>query len=759
MKKGVLKEALYLAVATALLTIILVVTMDLTNVNLQSPFEYNGDVVGVLSEIKNLTLGNGLYFNPNLAAPFGSNQSLTVKCNLLHYVFIRIIALFTNDAALILNSFYLLTFFLVMWASYIAFRCIGIKQWIATVISIIYSCLPYHFFRYEQHIFLAAYYTIPMVCISLYWFWKGELCKTKQTQVDRKRIGQENSYFEKKKLCISLVSVFLLGLADLYYSAFYMIILLFSMIILTLDKHDIKYVILSIFHYCALFVGLLICLLPLIFNYFKYESGDSRLGERTLDELSYYSLNIIQMLLPNQNHRISFLRSIRSEFDSYFQVTENSMSSLGIILAIGLIICFVNLFALNRNNKLSIDMKGISRINVFLILLSVNGGFSFFIGLFLTASIRCYNRTIVYIAFFSAMAIALYVQSGWNNISKRIRKQGLEKVLRTVVACVLILICVVDQIPKDVATGSYYSPEQGSYLTTIEDVESDYYRDLSFVQKIESFYEDDTKIFQYPIVTNYNSNQWPNNETGAYNSMRPYLHSTGKTSWSYGASVGDKTDYWLRMLQEEDLQEQLRVMVVFGFEGIYIDSDGYEDDELENLLQSIVKITGTSYISTEDNALYFFDIQEYAKMLRKELEENGELEIIKNRYMVYFEMSDGFYGTETSEEDTWNWSVNDSEILIYNLYDEEITITINFEMKALLDDEQDINLTINGENFVYTVSSVRQSYELSITLKSGINYLNFSSNIPNTVLETDSRELCFCVFNFGIGSASYESGN
>ena len=135
------REIVSYGIAFIVLTIILFFTMDIYNLNLRSPFEYSGDVVGVFSEIKNLTFGNSLYYNPNLAAPFGSNQALTMKGYLMHYVFIHLLSFFTKDAGLILNIFYIGTFFLILTTSYISFRCLKINSFIAAFMSIVYHII------------------------------------------------------------------------------------------------------------------------------------------------------------------------------------------------------------------------------------------------------------------------------------------------------------------------------------------------------------------------------------------------------------------------------------------------------------------------------------------------------------------------------------------------------------------------------------------------------------------------------------------
>lgn len=740
------REIVSYGIAFIVLTIILFFTMDIYNLNLRSPFEYSGDVVGVFSEIKNLTFGNSLYYNPNLAAPFGSNQALTMKGYLMHYVFIHLLSFFTKDAGLILNIFYIGTFFLILTTSYISFRCLKINSFIAAFMSVVYSCLPYHFFRYEQHIYLGAYYTVPLVCVSLFWLWNDDLQKKEYINIKKISIKQTLNSVCSKKMLISLVFMFVMGITDFYYSAFLMILLVFVSICVAINKKQIRQLFFGFLHLVVLFLAVGVCLLPLVVNYINYGNYDSHFSNRTVGEFIYYSLNITQLLLPIQNHRIDFLSKLRQNYDSLFLVTENSMSSLGIILSIGLIISLVFVFCKINMPYIGSKIKILGKLNLFLILLSISGGFSFFIGMFLTASVRCYNRTVVFIAFFSAISISIILEIFIKKICKD--KVLIKKILTISMLVLGVVICVIDQIPRNVNNGSYYNPETGKYQTTIQNVESEYYRDRQFVQQIESMYEKEVKIFQYPIVTNYYSNIWPNGNIGAYDSMRPYLHSTGKSSWSYGAIVGDKTDFWLRNMEKRDIDEQLKIMSLFGFEGIYIDSDGYDSNELENLLKSIKKITKSNYITTVDQNLYFFDISDYAEKVNK----NDKNQLLKKEYMIYYEFSDGFYPQEYSVDEIrhWNWSINESKLIINNLYDEDIEVTIKFNINTLEENINGITLRINDFEETVDVNSKGRICEINTVLKPGNNRLNFYTDLENKKIPTDDRELCFCVENLEI---------
>ena len=580
----------------------------------------------------------------------------------------------------------------------------------------------------------------------MFWLWNNDLQKKEYINIKKISIKQTLNSVCSKKMLISLVFMFAMGITDFYYSAFLMILLVFVSICVAINKKQIRQLFFGFLHLVVLFLAVGMCLLPLMVNYINYGNYDSHFSNRTVGEFIYYSLNITQLLLPIQNHRIDFLSRLRQNYDSLFLVTENSMSSLGVILSIGLVISLIFVFCKINRSYVSSKIKILGKLNLFLILLSISGGFSFFIGMFLTASVRCYNRTVVFIAFFSAISASIVLEIF---VKKKSKNNFLTKKILAISMFVLgVVICVVDQIPQNVNNGSYYNPETGKYQTTIQNVESEYYRDRQFVQQIESMYEKEVKIFQYPIVTNYYSNIWPNGNIGAYDSMRPYLHSSGKSSWSYGAIVGDKTDFWLRNMEKRDIDEQLKIMSLFGFEGIYIDSDGYDSDELENLLKRIKKITKSNYITTDDQNLYFFNISDYAKKVNKD----DKNQLLKKEYMIYYEFSDGFYPKEYSDDElrNWNWSINESKLIINNLYDEDIKVAIKFKINTLEEKFTGITLTINDFKETVDVNFKGRTCEINTILKPGNNSLNFFTDLENKKISTDDRELCFCVENLKV---------
>ena len=72
------------------------------------------------------------------------------------------IGLFSSDAAVVVNVFFLLTFPLVGLAAYLVLRRLTLSRPVAIVCSILYTLLPYHFARGEVHLLLSAYYVVPL---------------------------------------------------------------------------------------------------------------------------------------------------------------------------------------------------------------------------------------------------------------------------------------------------------------------------------------------------------------------------------------------------------------------------------------------------------------------------------------------------------------------------------------------------------------------------------------------------------------------
>lgn len=101
--------------------------------------------------------------NSSLGAPFGQQLfDFPQGADNLNLLIIRGLALLTSSPALVVNLFFLLTFPMTSLSAHVALRRLGIGAPAAAVPSVLFSLLPYHFFRGESHLLLSAYYAVPL---------------------------------------------------------------------------------------------------------------------------------------------------------------------------------------------------------------------------------------------------------------------------------------------------------------------------------------------------------------------------------------------------------------------------------------------------------------------------------------------------------------------------------------------------------------------------------------------------------------------
>src|SRR6267142_78555 len=104
----------------------------------------------------------------------------------LHFLLIKLFTLFSSDYALIFNFYFLLTFPLTTISSLYVFRHFNISYLLAVMGSLLYTSLPYHFFRNQHHLVLAGYYIVPLMVMVILWVFSGKLAPS---QGDDKKRG------------------------------------------------------------------------------------------------------------------------------------------------------------------------------------------------------------------------------------------------------------------------------------------------------------------------------------------------------------------------------------------------------------------------------------------------------------------------------------------------------------------------------------------------------------------------------------------
>lgn len=583
-----IKQTLIIYSITIILSIlILSFVMELWRADFGIPFSYTGDALLGSITIKGM-MENGWYLHNNfVGAPFGLDMYDFPVADSFTLVPMKIISLFSSNYATVLNLFYLFTFPLTALTAVFVFRCFKVSNPIAIVFALLYSFLPYHFFRGQPHLSLAAYYIVPLITMLVLWIWSDKPIffsyndKTNKFKIDILNL----------KSILSIIVSVILGTTYIYYAFFACFFIIISGIASVSNRtyRRNKYKLFSALVLILLISGsVFFNILPTII--YKYQNGaNPEVGYRSPIEAEYYGLKIIHLLLPVSGHRVDFINELKNKYNSlnYPLQNENTAATLGFIGSLGfLALLLVFYIGFNDNNFYSSLYKRLAVLNLSAVLLATIGGFGSLFAFLISPQIRAYNRICIFIAFFSLFAAALFLEA----YRQKYVRTNQQKYILCFFLILFLSIGIFDQTTKN------FVP---NYAATKED----FLTDELFVSTIEKTVPENSMIFQLPYMRFPESS--PVNNLEDYQLFRGYLHSNN-LRWSYGAMAG-RNGNWQKKVSEMPIDDFLTTISKAGFSGIYIDRNGFSDKGA--LIEAeLTKKLNIKPIISKNNRLIFFNM-------------------------------------------------------------------------------------------------------------------------------------------------------
>jgi phosphoglycerol transferase len=552
---------------------ILAWAMKLWEADLSIPFNYSGDSLFIGSLIKGI-IDNGWYLsNPFMGAPFGNHLYDFPLYAYSDFAIIKVISIFSSNYATVMNVFYIATFPLTTLSTLFVLRQFNLSYSISIFGSILYTFVPYHFFRCEDHLLLSAYYTIPLIVMVVIWIY------TKDDLFNSKTFGIE--IWKAIAICI------IISLAFTYYSFFSCFFILIMGISSSIFNKNKKPILISMMLVAVITITTLILVSPTIF--YQYENGNSEIVNRNPADSEVYGLKLIQLFLPVHQHRIDFMAEISKNYNTKAPlVNENAVSSLGLMGTLGcILLIFISFSRIsgfpNLNSKNLITLNAISILNLSGILMGTIGGLGSIVAFFIYPQIRSYNRISIFIAFYSIFAACIIIE----HIMSKLQKRNWQYIGQ--MALVLLLIVgILDQTPT-------------SFLQPYADTKDQYNSDDKYIKEIESHVPINTLIYQLPYVIYPNDGQLY--RMNNYDHLKAYLHSSG-LHWSYGTMMGRAEDDWSRSVGNMPVDDMIYEIIAKGFSGIYIDSYGYEDNA-KSLITNISKTIQAEPLVSDNGRFYF----------------------------------------------------------------------------------------------------------------------------------------------------------
>ena len=722
------------AVAVVLCLVIVTFVMRLWRANPSTPFEYGGDALFHGMVIKGI-IDNGWYLRNNfIGMPGGAELFYFPMADNLHFLLIKLFTLFSSDYALIFNFYFLLTFPLTTISSLYVFRHFNISYLLAVMGSLLYTFLPYHFFRNQHHLVLAGYYIVPLMVMVLLWVLSGKLLASGSDNNKSRRLNLRGKPFIASIVICLLIASGGLG----YYAFFACFFLTVAGVAATLYWKSIRHLIVSLILMAVVFSGFVINLVPNMI--YIRSQGESRTVKRGTGEAEAYGLKITQLLLPIDGHRIPMLARLKDRYNSAAPlVNENRNATLGLVGSIGFLTLLGWLLFWKpaagakeeEGNETRALLSHLSLLNIAGVLLATVGGFASLFALLISPQMRSYNRVSVYLAFFSLFAVVLLLEE----FLRRRASSGRAWTIFHASLGLILLLGILDQT----GNGVYFVPHYAAFSS--EDAS-----DADFVKRIEATMPGGAMIFELPYVE-FPENP-PVNLMQDYEHFRPYLHSKN-LRWSYGTIKGRENDRWQKLTAHLPPDQFLETISLAGFSGVYVDRKGYPDNGAE-MEAKLANLLDTKPLVSANGQMVFFDMGKYNSKLA---EKYGAAIGSKRRWALHpliLEWTGGCSDLEGSAQLNWHWCSSQGELVIDNPLGEERKFKL--EMGLATGYEELANLSLDGTLISETlkINIKPTAYVKMVTVPPGHHVIGFSCDAKRVHAPWDSRSLVFRVINFSL---------
>ena len=727
-----LRPAAAYLLAVFLTLVFVALTLKLWQADLHVPLTYYGEANYNALLVKGI-LDHGWHVdNPTMAAPGKLDlRDVPMMDNNLLFALIKLIGFFARDHGLTLNLFYLLTFPLVTLSAMFALRQLGVSQLSAIFASVLYSLLPYHLDRGLHHLFLSAYFLVPLAVMVTLWLAMGKL-----SLVDA-ATGRFRLNWREPKFIASVIICLLISVGGAYYAFFTCFFLALAGCLTALSHRNWRCLVLPAAMVAVIFGGLMANLLPSVLHLRQH--GDTPTVRRAAIDAELYSFRLSQLLLPVTGHRVALMAKLKAAFNQRQFINENDSSTLGLIGVAGFVFLFGWLLIRKPElNRLEADGSGgllshLSVMNLAAILLGTFGGLSALVALVLTPKIRAYNRLSIFIAFFSLMAVAWLL----DQFAERFVKPASRQIAFAVCLFALLALGVFDQ------TSARFVPD---YQKNKAEFESD----QKFMRQLQAALPREAMIFQLPFVPFPESPKL--GRMFDYDHARGYLH-TDSLRWSYGAMRGRDDEAWQKLLTAKPTAEMIEAVALSGFSGLYLNREGYNDAKVESEIEAAL---GKPQFASDNGRLVFFDLRNLENQLRQKYGEQFAAKREEALHPLLLVWTEGCAELEGPPENSYRWCSAIGELEITNGSAQARQVKLETEIST----ENEATLWMSG--LLSEELKTRKeptAFSRTFTISPGKHKLHFRSDARRVLAPGDFRYLVFKLSGFKVESAPRPAGS
>jgi hypothetical protein len=550
-----------------------VVFLKLWEADLGIPFDYSGDTVLNLTLVKTVMEHAWYLHNPDLGAPHGQDlyDYPVASSDTLNLIFFRLGGLVADNAASVMNVFYVLTFPLTAVTAFIVLRRLPVSRGIALVCALLYTLLPYHFLRGEVHLFLAAYYAVPIGAYLMIAVFRGD-----------RLFGRWRPTLVTAALCAVVAA----ASGSFYYSAFTVLLVAFAALLRFVAQRERETLVAGGGIVALILAVSLIQLAPTIVYRIDHGTND-QVAKRYWFESEVYGLKLTNLLLPVDHHRIGALARRKAEYGQQIPQTEGQGATLGVVASAGFLwligVALAACVGVGRRYSLGLH-GGLAALTVVSVLFATTGGFSTLLGV-VWPQIRSWNRISIFIAFFSLAAVALLLETLRGALDRR----RLPALVFPAVLTAVLAVGVFDQTTP-------------AYIPAYDALRSAYRNDQQLVASLEDQLPAGASVVELPYEP------FPEPALGGrapYDPAKPYLHSHD-LRWSWGAMRGRPED-WAATIAGKPAAQVVPAARRAGFSGILLDRTAY-GPAAASVEADFGKVLGGEPEPSEDGRYVFFPL-------------------------------------------------------------------------------------------------------------------------------------------------------
>ncbi len=701
---------------------IVIARFELWDVSLSIPLKYDRDALTCLMYVK-AQLDNGWYANnAYIGMPVGWSFYDFPALHTFEFAIMKALSLFVGDYARLANLYYLLTFPLTALCAVFALRQLRVSYPAAVVGGILYGILPYHFFRGVGHLFLSAYYAIPLAVVLAVWVGGS----TGSSPIGGRSVllsGFRRGWLPALVLCSAV------ALSHIYYVFFAVFMLLIAGGFWALTRRRLT-PLLSAAGFLALILVVTAVNYTPVFIHRATHGTNPLVGRRTARDPLRLGLELSTLVLPADGHGIEPLEQALAEHREAHRWGKrkvNPSNYLGAPGVVGFGILLLALLSSNCTNRSARNLRLLAVLNAWLLVLASVGGFGYVFALMATSSIRDYERTSVVVAFLAVAALMIVV----DRFRSKYARSKLVGAAFLALLGSLLVVGVADQMRPRYMQGVQALTDTGA-------TELQYEIDAAFVRRIENSLPARSMIFQLPHRFWPEGGNLPLYSMGPYDHFALYLHSEA-LRWSYGAVRGRPAELRLARTSAEPVPDMLESLCALGFAGVCIDRLGYSDGA-EKITSELLEVLEEEPITSGDERRLFFGLDKHCDLLRGGWDAR-EWENRQATEHIVWSFGRGFFNP--ARGDTWRWCLPTGRLWIHNLSDRAVECDLRILLRTPQTDEA--SLTIQSALYARDLSLSRTPLEvvMPVVVPPGSSPLDLSSDAPSAGRGSEKRHLAF----------------